>query len=118
MVDMYKLGNPWSVVLLRSFNQIWAHESGLIEADPNWIPNNLDIFRNDENTRDGTGLRDHIHVVDAAKGHRRAVDFYQNSTGVDVVSLGMGNGCSALDVVKEFEKASGRRIKIQIVGRR
>jgi UDP-glucose 4-epimerase len=133
LTDVYKSDNAWSVVLLRYFNPIGAHESGLIGEDPNGIPNNLvpfvaqvaigrlpklNVFGNDYSTVDGTGVRDYIHVVDLARGHLCAVDYCLSNTGVEAVNLGTGNGYSVLQVVKAFEKASGRTIKYEIVGRR
>jgi UDP-glucose 4-epimerase len=133
LTDVYKSDNAWSVVLLRYFNPIGAHESGLIGEDPNGIPNNLvpfvaqvaigrlpklNVFGNDYNTVDGTGVRDYIHVVDLAQGHLCAVDYCLANTGVEAVNLGTGNGYSVLQIVKAFEKASGRTINYEIVGRR
>jgi UDP-glucose 4-epimerase len=133
LTDVYKSDNGWSVVLLRYFNPIGAHESGLIGEDPNGIPNNLvpyvaqvaigrlkelSVFGNDYNTVDGTGVRDYIHVVDLAQGHLCAVDYCLGHTGVEAVNLGTGNGYSVLQVVEAFEKASERKIPYKIVGRR
>ena len=123
----------WSVVLLRYFNPIGAHESGMIGEDPRGIPNNLmpyitqvaigrreklSIFGNDYDTPDGTGIRDYIHVVDLAKGHVAAVTFATENTGCEVFNLGTGTGYSVLDMVKAFEEANGVRIPYQIAGRR
>ncbi|MCD8119062.1 MAG: UDP-glucose 4-epimerase GalE [Lachnospiraceae bacterium] len=123
----------WSVVLLRYFNPIGAHESGLIGECPNGIPNNLmpyimqvaigklpclGVFGNDYDTPDGTGVRDYIHVVDLAKGHVNAVDKAVSSTGVNVYNLGTGNGYSVLDIVKAFEAANGVKIPYEIKPRR
>ena len=123
----------WSVVLLRYFNPIGAHESGMIGEDPRGIPNNLmpyitqvaigrreklSIFGNDYDTPDGTGVRDYIHVVDLAKGHVAAVTFATENTGCEVFNLGTGTGYSVLDMVKAFEEANGVRIPYQIAGRR
>ena len=123
----------WSVVLLRYFNPIGAHESGMIGEDPRGIPNNLmpyitqvaigrreklSIFGNDYNTPDGTGVRDYIHVVDLAKGHVAAVTFATENTGCEVFNLGTGTGYSVLDMVKAFEEANGVRIPYRIAGRR
>ncbi len=123
----------WGVVLLRYFNPIGAHKSGLLGEDPNGIPNNLlpyvakvatgelaslSVFGNDYPTPDGTGVRDYIHVVDLALGHIKAVERIANRTGVDIYNLGTGNGYSVLQVVKAFEKASGKKVAYQIVDRR
>lgn len=131
--DVYTSDNEWSIMLLRYFNPIGAHESGLIGEDPNGIPNNLApyiaqvaigklpqlrVFGNDYPTHDGTGVRDFIHVVDLAQGHLCAVDYCLKNTGVEAVNLGTGTGYSVLDLVKAFEKASGVTIKYEVVGRR
>lgn len=123
----------WSVVLLRYFNPIGAHESGLIGERPNGIPNNLmpyimqvavgklpelGVFGDDYDTPDGTGVRDYIHVVDLAKGHVNAVDKVTNTTGVNIYNLGTGNGYSVLDIVKAFEAANGVKIPYVIKPRR
>lgn len=130
--DVYKADNDWSVVLLRYFNPVGAHESGLIGEDPNGIPNNLTpyiakvaigelkeigVFGNDYPTPDGTGVRDYIHVVDLAKGHVAAIEKIANS-GVYTYNLGTGIGCSVLDVVHAFEKACGRQLPYVIKPRR
>ena len=122
-----------SVVLLRYFNPIGAHESGLIGEKPNGIPNNLmpyitqvaqgirpklNVFGNDYPTPDGTGVRDYIHVVDLAKGHVAALDYALEHSGCEVFNLGTGNGYSVLDLVKTFEKVNGVEIPYEIVGRR
>lgn len=123
----------WSVVLLRYFNPIGAHESALIGEAPNGIPNNLmpyitqvaigklpqlGVFGDDYDTPDGTGVRDYIHVVDLAKGHVNAVDKVTSTTGVNVYNLGTGNGYSVLDIVKAFEAANGVKIPYEIKPRR
>lgn len=123
----------WSVVLLRYFNPIGAHESGLIGERPNGIPNNLmpyitqvaigklpclGVFGNDYDTPDGTGVRDYIHVVDLAKGHVNAIEKVVSSTGVNIYNLGTGNGYSVLDIVKAFEAANGVHIPYEIKPRR
>ena len=123
----------WSVVLLRYFNPIGAHESGLIGEVPNGIPNNLmpyitqvavgklpelGVFGDDYDTPDGTGVRDYIHVVDLAKGHVNAVDKVTSATGVNIYNLGTGNGYSVLDIVKAFEAANGIKIPYSIKPRR
>ena len=131
--DVYVSDNDWSVILLRYFNPIGAHESGLIGESPNGIPNNLmpyinkvafgeldhlNIFGNDYPTPDGTGVRDYIHVVDLAKGHLKAIDRAKATTGVEVFNLGTGKGYSVLDIVKNFEDATGVKVKYEIVERR
>ena len=122
-----------SVVLLRYFNPIGAHESGLIGEKPNGIPNNLmpyitqvaqgirpklNVFGNDYPTPDGTGVRDYIHVVDLAKGHVAALKYSQNHKGCEVFNLGTGKGYSVLDLVKTFENVNGVKIPYEIVDRR
>lgn len=123
----------WSVVLLRYFNPIGAHESGLIGEVPNGIPNNLmpyitqvaigkldhlNVFGNDYDTPDGTGVRDYIHVVDLALGHVKAVEKVESGDGLFIYNLGTGKGYSVLDVVHAFEKASGKKIPYEIQARR
>lgn len=123
----------WSVVLLRYFNPIGAHESGLIGEDPKGIPNNLmpyisqtaigkfeylRVFGDDYDTPDGTGVRDYIHVVDLARGHVAAIDYMLKHRGESVFNLGTGVGYSVLQMVSTFEKANGVRVPYRIVGRR
>lgn len=125
--------NPWNVVLLRYFNPIGAHESGLIGEDPNGVPNNLmpyitqvavgkldhlNIFGNDYDTPDGTGVRDYIHVVDLAAGHVKALQAIVRKCGVEVYNLGTGRGYSVLDVVHAFEEATGLKIPYEVKERR
>ncbi len=128
------VANPkLSAVLLRYFNPIGAHESGLIGEDPAGIPNNLmpyisqvavgklhhlNVFGNDYPTHDGTGVRDYIHVVDLAKGHVAAIDYAFKNKGVEVVNLGTGTGYSVLDIVNAFEKANGVKVPYEIAPRR
>ena len=122
-----------SVVLLRYFNPIGAHESGLISEDPKGIPNNLvpyiakvaigkleclSVFGNDYDTKDGTGVRDYIHVVDLAKAHVKAMKYAVNHTGCEVINVGTGTGYSVLEVIKAYEEASGRQVNYKIVDRR
>ena len=122
-----------SVVLLRYFNPIGAHESGLIGEKPNGIPNNLmpyitqvaegirpklNVFGNDYPTLDGTGVRDYIHVVDLARGHVAAVGYVAEHDGCEVFNLGTGHGYSVLELVKTFEKVNGVAVPYEIVGRR
>ena len=123
----------WSVVLLRYFNPIGAHESGRIGEMPNGIPNNLlpyvsqvaagklaylHVFGNDYPTPDGTGVRDYIHVVDLARGHVAAADFAMKHTGTEIINLGTGHGYSVLDIVKAFEKVNGVKVPYKIEARR
>ena len=131
--DLCVPDEEWSVVLLRYFNPIGAHESGLLGESPNGIPNNLmpyimqvavgklpelGVFGNDYDTPDGTGVRDYIHVVDLAKGHVNAVQKVTSATGVNIYNLGTGNGYSVLDIVKAFEQANGVTIPYSIKPRR
>ena len=131
--DLYVSDKEWSIALLRYFNPIGAHKSGLIGEDPNGIPNNLlpyvaqvavgklpclSVYGNDYPTHDGTGVRDYIHVVDLAIGHLRAVEKVEKDCGVHTYNLGTGNGYSVLDVVSAFEKASGRKVNYKIADRR
>lgn len=131
--DLAVADPTWSVILLRYFNPIGAHSSGLIGEDPAGIPNNLmpyiaqvavgrrpllHIYGNDYATPDGTGVRDYIHVVDLALGHCRAIDYTMTHSGAEMINLGTGKGCSVLEMVAAFEKASGRKIPYQIDPRR
>lgn len=131
--DLYASDNGWSIALLRYFNPIGAHESGLIGEDPKGIPNNLmpyisqvavgkleklHVFGNDYNTVDGTGVRDYIHVVDLADGHVKAVKWALGNTGCEAINLGTGNGCSVLQLKDAFQKASGIEIPFVIDPRR
>ena len=134
MLSDIQLADPrWSVVLLRYFNPVGAHQSGLIGENPNGIPNNLlpyvcqvatgklaelSVFGSDYPTADGTGVRDYIHVVDLANGHLKAMDAKQNQPGVHIYNLGTGNGYSVLDIVKAFEAASGVLIPYRLAPRR
>ena len=131
--DLYVSDNEWSICLLRYFNPIGAHKSGTMGEAPNGIPNNLmpyitqvaigkreqlNIFGNDYDTHDGTGVRDYIHVVDLALGHVKAVEKVDGENGLFIYNLGTGKGYSVLDVVKAFEKASGQKVPYQIQPRR
>lgn len=131
--DFYMANNKMSIALLRYFNPVGAHKSGLIGEDPNGIPNNLvpyisqvavgrlsevRVFGNDYTTADGTGVRDYIHVVDLANGHLQALNKVINTTGVEAYNLGTGKGYSVLEMISAFEKASGRAIPYKIVERR
>ncbi len=133
LTDMTKADPELTVTLLRYFNPVGAHESGLIGEDPQGIPNNLtpyisqvaigkreclSVFGGDYNTPDGTGVRDYIHVVDLAKGHIKALEAQAGKTGVFVYNLGTGEGYSVLDMVHAYEKASGVKINYKIVDRR
>ena len=128
-----KAQGDWKVMLLRYFNPVGAHPSGLIGEDPRGIPNNLmpfitqtaagrreklSVFGNDYDTPDGTGIRDYIHVVDLAKGHVAAMKYMDSYTGTEVINLGTGTGYSVLDMVKAFEKANGIAIPYVIAPRR
>lgn len=123
----------WAVVLLRYFNPIGAHSSGLIGEDPRGIPNNLmpfisqvavgrldhlNVFGDDYDTHDGTGVRDYIHVVDLARGHAAAIEYMQRHRGESVFNLGTGMGYSVLDMLKAFERVTGKKIPYEIVPRR
>lgn len=133
MRDLSKADKNLNLVILRYFNPIGAHESGLIGEDPNDIPNNLmpyvsqvavgklkelSVFGDDYNTPDGTGVRDYIHVVDLANGHLKALDKLESLPGLVTYNLGTGNGYSVLDMVNAFSKASGREVAYKIVDRR
>lgn len=131
--DVAKAEEEFTPIILRYFNPVGAHESGLLGEDPKGIPNNLmpyiqqvasgkleklNIFGNDYDTKDGTGIRDYIHVVDLAKGHVKAVQYAQEHRKMEIFNLGTGTGYSVLEVVKAFEQANGIEIPYQIVDRR
>lgn len=133
LTDLHTADAAWNVILLRYFNPIGAHSSGLIGEDPKGIPNNLlpyvaqvaigklpkvGVFGNDYDTPDGTGVRDYIHVVDLAKGHVKAINKIVENPGVKVYNLGTGKGYSVLDVIEAFKKASGKDIPYEIKPRR
>ena len=133
LTDIQKADPEWNVVLLRYFNPIGAHKSGLIGENPTGIPNNLmpyitqvavgklkelRVFGNDYDTPDGTGVRDYIHVVDLAKGHVKAVKKLEDNSGLSIYNLGTGKGYSVLDIVKNFEAATGIKIPYSIKPRR
>lgn len=133
LTDVHTSNPEWNVILLRYFNPIGAHESGLIGEDPKGIPNNLlpyvaqvaigklkcvGVFGNDYDTPDGTGVRDYIHVVDLAKGHVKALDKIKEKAGCKVYNLGTGKGYSVLDVIHAFSKACGHDIPYEIKPRR
>ena len=132
--DLYKSDNTWDIAILRYFNPVGAHESGLIGEDPKGIPNNLmpfitkvaagilpelSIFGNDYDTKDGTGVRDYIHVVDLAKGHLLALDkLNKEGKGIFIYNLGTGNGYSVLEMVEAFKKVNNVEVPYKIVDRR
>ena len=132
--DAYKSDNTWDICILRYFNPVGSHESGLIGEEPKGIPNNLmpyvvrvaagqlkelSIFGNDYETPDGTGVRDYIHVVDLAKGHVAALNkLDKEEKGLYIYNLGTGNGYSVLDMVKAFEKSTGKKVPYKIAPRR
>lgn len=133
MMDLYKADSEWNIVLLRYFNPIGAHPSGLIGENPNGIPNNLmpyitqvavgklaelGVFGNDYDTPDGTGVRDYIHVVDLARGHVSALSVITKKQGLKIYNLGTGKGYSVLEIVKAFEKANNIKIPFKIKPRR
>ena len=131
--DIQKADNEWNVILLRYFNPIGAHKSGTIGENPSGIPNNLmpyitqvavrkreklGVFGNDYDTHDGTGVRDYIHVVDLARGHVKALKKVEEKAGLKIYNLGTGVGYSVLDIVKNFEEATGVKIPYEIQARR
>ena len=132
--DIYNSDNTWDICILRYFNPVGAHESGLIGEEPQGIPNNLmpyivrvangqlkelSVFGNDYNTPDGTGVRDYIHVVDLAIGHIKALEkIDKEEKGLYIYNLGTGKGYSVLDMVKTFEKATGKKVAYKIAPRR
>ena len=133
LTDIQKADPEWNVILLRYFNPIGAHKSGKIGENPNGIPNNLmpyitqvavgklkelGVFGNDYDTPDGTGVRDYIHVVDLAKGHVKALKKLEDNSGLSIYNLGTGKGYSVLDIVKNFEAATGVKIPYVIKPRR
>lgn len=131
--DLFVADKDFSIILLRYFNPIGAHKSGLIGENPSGIPNNLlpyvsqvaigklpqlTVYGNDYNTPDGTGVRDYIHVVDLALGHIKAIDRVLNSTGVSVYNLGTGKGYSVLEIIQTFERVTGKKVAYRIADRR
>lgn len=132
--DLYKSDNEWDICILRYFNPVGSHESGLIGEEPQGIPNNLmpyivrvasgelselSVFGNDYDTPDGTGVRDYIHVVDLAIGHVKALDKIQKEgKGLYIYNLGTGTGYSVLDIVKAFETSTGKKVQYKITERR
>ncbi len=131
--DLYVSDPEWSISVLRYFNPIGAHKSGLIGEDPQGIPNNLlpyvaqvatgkreclSVFGNDYNTPDGTGVRDYIHVVDLAAAHLKALERAEKVTGIDYFNVGTGTGYSVLDIIRAYEQTTGAKINYKIVARR
>ena len=131
--DLYISDNSWRIAILRYFNPIGAHKSGLLGENPNGIPNNLmpyiikvatnelpvlNVFGDDYDTKDGTGVRDYIHVVDLAKGHIKAIEKVNKAEGVNVYNLGTGQGYSVLDLINTFEEVNGIKVNYKIVDRR
>lgn len=132
--DLYKSDNTWDIAILRYFNPVGAHESGLIGEEPNGIPNNLmpyvsrvaagvlkelSVFGNDYDTKDGTGVRDYIHVVDLAIGHLKAIEkLRKEESGIYIYNLGTGTGYSVLDMVNAFEKVNNVKVPYKIAPRR
>ncbi len=131
--DLYKADAGWNTAILRYFNPIGAHSSGMIGEDPSGIPNNLmpyitqvaigkreclSVFGDDYDTHDGTGVRDYIHVVDLAKAHLAALDWLTGNPGLDVFNVGTGQGYSVLDIVKAYESATGKKVNYKIAPRR
>lgn len=132
--DIYTSDNTWDICILRYFNPVGSHESGLIGEEPKGIPNNLmpyivrvangqlkelSVFGNDYDTPDGTGVRDYIHVVDLAKGHVNALEkLDKEGKGIYIYNLGTGTGYSVLDMVKAFEKTTGKKVQYKIAPRR
>lgn len=131
LTDLANSDPSWNIALLRYFNPVGAHKSGLIGEDPNGIPNNLvpyisqvaigrlkslSVYGNDYNTVDGTGVRDYIHIIDLANGHVKAIENLKS--GTSIYNLGTGQGTSVLEMIKAFEKASGKKISVNIVARR
>jgi UDP-glucose 4-epimerase len=133
LTDIYRSDEEWNIILLRYFNPIGAHESGMIGEDPDGIPNNLvpyiakvavgrlpyvNVFGNDYKTKDGTGVRDYIHVVDLAEGHLKALEKINGNPGLAVYNLGTGVGYSVLEIIDNFGKACGKEIPYRITDRR
>lgn len=131
--DVAFANKDWSVVLLRYFNPVGAHESGLIGEDPSGIPNNLmpvitqvacgklpmlQVYGTDYPTRDGTTIRDYIHVMDLARGHVKAIEYAQRHTGAEAINLGTGNGYSVLEILRAFQEVNGIQVPHKMAGRR
>jgi UDP-glucose 4-epimerase len=133
LADVVASDTSWHIACLRYFNPVGTHESGLIGEDPNGIPNNLmpymaqvasgklaylNVYGNDYDTPDGTGVRDYIHVMDLAEGHLAALSFIQQKSGLNIFNLGTGKGSSVLEMVKAFEEVSGKSIPLKVTNRR
>lgn len=133
LTDIHNSDNQWNTILLRYFNPVGAHPSGLIGEDPNGIPNNLmpfvsqvavgkleklSVFGADYETPDGTGVRDYIHILDLARGHLKSLEKIQENPGVEIFNLGTGQGYSVFEIIKAFEKASGKEIPYEVTDRR
>jgi len=131
--DLANADEEWNIAILRYFNPVGAHESGLVGEDPNDVPNNLmpfisqvavgkreclSVFGSDYDTHDGTGVRDYIHVVDLARGHLKALDKLSTKPGLVIYNLGTGQGYSVLDMIKAFERSSDKEISYKLVERR
>jgi UDP-glucose 4-epimerase len=133
LADVVASDASWHIACLRYFNPVGAHESGLIGEDPNGMPNNLmpyiamvasgklphlNVYGNDYDTPDGTGVRDYIHVMDLAEGHLAALSFIKQQSGLNIFNLGTGRGSSVLEMVKSFEEVSGKSIPLKVTNRR
>lgn len=133
LIDIHNSDNQWNTILLRYFNPVGAHPSGLIGEDPNGIPNNLmpfvsqvavgkleklSVFGADYETPDGTGVRDYIHILDLARGHLKSLEKIQENPGIEIFNLGTGQGYSVFEIIKAFEKASGKEILYEVTDRR
>ncbi len=133
LADVVASDTSWHIACLRYFNPVGAHESGLIGEDPNGIPNNLvpyiaqvalgklpylNVYGNDYDTPDGTGVRDYIHVMDLAEGHLAALSFIKQQSGLNIFNLGTGKGSSVLEMVKAFEAITGKSIPLKVASRR
>ena len=132
--DLYNSDNSWNICILRYFNPVGAHQSGLIGENPNGIPNNLmpyitkvangeleilSVYGNDYSTKDGTGVRDYIHVVDLAKGHIKAMEkLEKEKSGLYIYNLGTGTGYSVLEIIENFQKVNNVKVNYKIVERR
>ena len=131
--DLYVSDNEWSIAVLRYFNPVGAHKSGMIGEDPNGIPNNLmpyivkvaigelpylNVFGYDYDTVDGTGVRDYIHITDLANGHIKAIDYVLENSGIDYYNLGTGNGYSVMEMVNAFKEVNNVDVPVKIVPRR
>jgi UDP-glucose 4-epimerase len=133
LVDLHKSDPTWSIILLRYFNPVGAHKSGLIGENPKGIPNNLvpyvakvangeleclSVFGDDYETPDGTGVRDYIHVCDLADGHVKALDYVRKHEGLEAINLGTGSGHSVLEVITSFERVNKTKVAYRVINRR